>query len=113
MTQMGQSPTYRTRRLSPFVVDRTTVRLLLLPQPLLSTLYLLAARVRLIETSCVPLLIMGIFPLTTAAIALAGLRTENHSRRRNWAVLEISIVEIISSALFLTTVALGLSTLAG
>lgn len=104
-----QSPTYRGRRASPFVVDRHTMRLLLLPQPLLSTLYLLAVRVHLIEASYVPLLLMVVFPLSTVVIALAGLRAENYSRRRNWAVLEISIVEIISATLLLAVVALGLS----
>lgn len=106
---MTESPTYRARRTSPFVVDRNTVRLLLLPQPLLSTLYLLGVRARLIEPSYLPLLLMAVFPLSTAMIAVAGLREATCSRRRNGAVLEISIVELISAALLVTAVALGLS----
>jgi hypothetical protein len=91
------------------VVDRNTVRMLLLPQPLLSTLYLLAVHAKLIDPSYAPILMMAAFPLTTAMIAIAGLRTGDCSRRRNWAVLEISVVEIISALLLLATVSLGLS----
>ena len=41
---MAESSTYRARRAAPYVVDRNTVRFLLLPQPLLSTLDLLLVR---------------------------------------------------------------------
>jgi hypothetical protein len=100
---------YRARRTAPFVVDRNTVRLLLLPQPLLSTLYLLGVHARMLEAGYLPLLIMAVFPVATTIIAIAGLRTSSYSRRRNWAVLEISIVELISAALLFATVVLGLS----
>jgi hypothetical protein len=106
---MSHPSIYRARRTAPFVVDRNTVRFLLLPQPLLSTLYLLAVHARMLEASYLPLLIMGVFPIATAFIAAAGLRTDRYSRRRNWAVLEISVVELISAALVFATVALDLS----
>ena len=105
---MAQPSIYRARRTAPFVVDRNTVRLLLLPQPLLSTLYLLGVHARILEASPLTLLIMAVFPIATTIIAIAGLRTANYSRRRNWAVLEISIVELISAGLLFAAVGLGL-----
>lgn len=88
------------RRASPFVIDRTTVRFLLLPQPLLSTLHLLLVRPLNFQDGWFALSILGIFPLATAMIAIAGLRA-GYSRRRNWAIFEISVVELISTVLLL------------
>lgn len=99
---MPQTSAYR--RASPFVIDRNTVRFLLLPQPLLSTLDLLLVRPLNIEISWYTLSILGIFPLVAAIIAVAGLRS-GYSRRRNWAILEISVVELISTTLLLIAMA--------
>ena len=104
---MAQSSTYRARRAAPYVVDRNTVRFLLLPQPLLSTLDLLLVRNHHTAISVYTLAILAMFPLVTATIAIAGLRA-GYSRSRNWAVLEISVVELISAGLLLAAVGLGL-----
>lgn len=104
---MTYSSTYRARRAAPYVVDRSTVRFLLLPQPLLSTLDLIVVHLRQTEISQYSLALLGVFPLATAIIAIAGLRA-GYSRPRNWAVLEISVVELISTGLLLAAVGLGL-----
>lgn len=104
---MTQPSIYRSRRTAPFIVDRHTVRLLLVPQPLLSALYLLAVHARIIDADPWPLLLMAFPPLASMALAIAGLRSDSCSRRRNWAVLEIGAVELISAGLLF--VAFGLA----
>lgn len=106
---MSQKPLYRDRRSAPFVVDRHTVRLLLLPEPPLALAYLVGVHTRIIEPGFAPLLIIAALPLAAAAIAVAGLRTAHHSRRRNWAVLSISLVELLSAGLSLAAVAFALT----
>ena len=67
--------------------------------------YLVGIHARVIQPTLAPLVIIAALPFAAALVAWRGLRTRYCSRRRNWAVLGISVVELVSAGLALATIA--------
>jgi hypothetical protein len=99
----------RPRRIASYVIDRWTLRLLLIPQPVLTSLIVLGVRLRRIEPTYAPVLIVAALPLAAAIIALAGLRDTRYSPRRNWAVLAISLVELCWAVMALAIIGFAIA----
>jgi hypothetical protein len=72
-----------------------TLRLLLIPQPLLALAYLAGIRTDVVAPSFVPVILFAAFPLVAVIAAVVSLRNRNAARRSNWSVLALGVMELV------------------
>jgi hypothetical protein len=90
-------------------LEQRTLRLLLIPQPLLSLAYVGSIRAQMVEPSFAPVLLFAAFPLTAVVGTIARFRTRPVPGQRHWGVLAIGLLELAWAVMTLAIVGFAIA----